>query len=75
MCDKVVDSYLLSLKFVPDWLVMSKMIEKPDNAIFSNDDISFGDLDSDIVTFFSNDIGVNSINFNNFNLDNYNFDN
>ena len=27
MWDRVVDSYLLGLKFVPDWFVMSKMIK------------------------------------------------
>ena len=36
MCDKVVDSYLFSLKFVPDWFVMSKKTEKLENAIFFN---------------------------------------
>ena len=51
MCDKAVDSYPLSLKFVPDWFVTNKIIEKLDNAEFSNDDIVFGD----IVAFFSND--------------------
>ena len=61
MYDKAVDSYLPALKFVPDWFVPSKIIEKLDHSVFSNDDIVFGDIDSDIVTFFSNDIGLNSI--------------
>ena len=39
MCDKAVDSYLLTLKFVPHWFVTSKMIEKLDSVVFSNDDI------------------------------------
>ena len=69
MCDKVVDLYLLILKFIPDWFIMCRMIEKHDNALFSNDDIVFGDIVSDIVTFFSNDIDLNSININNINLD------
>ena len=69
MCDKVVDLYLLILKFIPDWIIMCRMIEKHDNALFSNDDIVFGDIVSDIVTFFSNDIDLNSININNINLD------
>ena len=38
MCDKVVDSYLFSLKFVPDWFVMSKMTDKLENVIFFNDE-------------------------------------
>ena len=50
------------------------MIEEIDNAVFSNDDIVFGDIDSDLVTFFSNDIGRNTIKLNNINLDDDNFD-
>ena len=61
MYDKTVDSYLLALKFVLDGIVTSEMIEKFDNAVFSNDDIVFGDIESDIVTFFRNDKGLNSI--------------
>ena len=51
MCDKAVDSYLLAVKFVPDWFVLSKIIEKHDNAVFSDKNIVFGDLKSD---FFYN---------------------
>ena len=40
------------------------MIEKLDYAASSNDGIVFGDIDSDVVIFFSNDIGLNSINLN-----------
>ena len=64
ICDEAVDSYLLALKFVPNCFVSCKMIEKGDNAVFSNDNIVFDDIDSDIVTFFSNDIDLNSLNFN-----------
>ena len=28
MCDKAVDIFLPTLKFVPDWFVISKMIKK-----------------------------------------------
>ena len=28
MCDKAVDIFLPTLKFVPDWFVSSKMIKK-----------------------------------------------
>ena len=68
ICYKAVDVYLLALKFVSDWFVRSKMIEKH-NAVFSNDGLVFVDIDSDIVTFFSNDIGLNNINLKNINLD------
>ena len=37
MCDKAVNCCLLALKFVPDWFVMNKMMEKLDSAVFSND--------------------------------------
>ena len=63
MCDKGVDSCLLALKFVPDWFVMNKMIEKLDSAVFFNDYIIFGDLDSDFDTFFSEDLGPHSVTF------------
>ena len=42
--------------------------------MFSNDDIVFCDIDSDIVTFFSEDIGLNRINLNNAKLDDENLD-
>ena len=52
MCDKAVDSYLLAVKFVPDWFVLSKIIEKHDNAVFSDKNIVFGDLKSDFFLQF-----------------------
>ena len=39
MCGKAADGYLLVLKFVSDWFVTCKMLEKLDGAIFSNNDI------------------------------------
>ena len=45
------------------------MIEKVGNSVFSNDDIVFGDIDSDIVTFLNNDIGLKSIKRNNIDQD------
>ena len=55
-------------------VVTSKMIEKLDSAVFSNDDKIFGDLDSDFVTFFSNDTDFSSITLDDINLDDDNFD-
>ena len=46
-----VDSYLLALKFVPDWFLTGNMDEKRDTAVFYIDYIVFGKLDSDFVTF------------------------
>ena len=48
---------------------MNKMIEKLDIALFSNGYTVFGDLNSNFVTFFSNDLGLNSIFLDNINLD------
>ena len=59
----------LALKFVPDWFVTNKMIEKLDNAVSSNDHIIFGDIDSDTATFYSNDIDLNRINLKSANHD------
>ena len=73
-CEKTIDSYLQALIFIHEWFVTSKMIEKLDNAVFSKDDKVFGDIDSFIVTFFSNDIGLNIINLRNNNLEDDNFD-
>ena len=42
MCNKAVDSSLQALKFVPDSFVTSKMLEKIDSTLFSNDYIVFG---------------------------------
>ena len=65
MCDKAVDSYLLILKLFSDWILTSKMIEKFDSGVLSNNDIVIDEIDSDFVTFFSNDIGLNSITLDN----------
>ena len=39
MCDKTGDSCLAALKFVPDWFVTSKMIKKPFNAFYVDENI------------------------------------
>ena len=49
-------------------------METLDSAVFSNEYIVFGDLDSDFVTLFNKDIGFNSIALDNINLDDDNFD-
>ena len=74
-CDKAVSFYLLALKCVSDWFALSKMIEKLDNAVFSDDYTILSDTDFDIVTFFSNDVGLNSIKLKNVNLGDDNFGN
>ena len=65
MCDKAVDSYLLAVKFNPDWFVLSTMIEKLDSAVFSDKYVVFGDLESHFVTIFSRDVVFDSISLDN----------
>ena len=60
---------LPTLKFIPDWFVKNKMLEKLDNFPFSGDDI-----DSNIVTFVSEKMElVTMIDLNNINLDDDDF--
>ena len=63
MCDEAIDTSLLALKFVPDWFVTNKMLEKLD-VVFSNDD-----MDLDDKNFSSDGIGIVTIDLNNINLD------
>ena len=58
MCKKAADACLPALKLVPDWLILSKMLE------ISNDDIELDCIDYDIVTILS-DIDINITNLNN----------
>ena len=69
LCNKTVDAFLSKLKFVTVWYVTSKMLEILVNFIFSNNDIDHDYIDSDIVTFFSDDMNINTIGLNNINLD------
>ena len=50
------------------------MIEKLDSGALSDDQIVFGDLDSDFVTFFSKSIGLNNITLDNINPSDDQFD-
>ena len=68
------DSCLVASKFDPDWSVMSKVIEKPVSAVFSEGYVFFDDLASHFVTFFSEDKDHNSINLDNINLDDDHFE-
>ena len=53
MCDEAVGDCLAALKFVPDWFVTSKMLEKLDNALHANDDILFYNEDFNKMRFIS----------------------
>ena len=69
MRDKAVDANLPTLKFVPDWFVTNKILEKLDDVAVCNDDIDLVDIDSRIVKFFSDDMGLLTKDLNNINLD------
>ena len=56
--DKTIDAFLSTLKFVPDWIVTNKILEELGNVLSFGDDIDLDDIDSDIVTFFSDDMVV-----------------
>ena len=60
---------MIILKFVPDWFVTIKMLEKRNNSIFSNDDMFFHDVDANIITFLTGHMGFNTIDLNKVNLD------
>ena len=45
MCDEPVDDCLAALKFIPDWFVRSKMLEKFHDAFNANDNILLFDED------------------------------
>ena len=54
MCHEAANLCLAALKFIPDWFVTSKILQKFDNALHANDDILFHNEDFDKVTFITN---------------------
>ena len=50
ICTETVDTYL-AFKFIPDWFIISKILEKFHGASLANDDILFFDEDFSKVTF------------------------
>ena len=74
MCDKVADDFLPKLKFVPDWLVTSKMIKTLNEDLFTNDGIIFINEGPKNVTFFGGEMVILSVDFDENNLDEVNFD-
>ena len=65
MCDTAVDDLLLALKFVLYLFITSNVIQKLDDAVFSNYDIVFGDFKSDFFAAFSNDKDFNIVTLDN----------
>lgn len=74
MCDKTVDSDIQALKSIPDCFAASNMIQKRDGAVFSNDNIVFGDLDFWFsLAMIQALIGLKSITLDDINFDDNDF--
>ena len=56
MCDEAADDCLAALELLPDLFVTSKMLEKLDNTLQTNDDILFYNEDFEKVRFIANQI-------------------
>ena len=65
MCDKDISAFLPALKFVLEWFVTNKIIQKIYNTLFENDNILFFDEDSGNVTFSSDEMGILKVDLNN----------
>ena len=73
MCDKAVVDSLATLKFISDWFVTSKMIEKLFTSLYGDKKIFYFEENSRNVVFNCNGMDILNIDLNNINLDN-NFD-
>ena len=70
MPDQATDAFLPTLQFIPaDCFAANEMLEKLNNVALSNDDIDLEDRNSNIVTFFSDSMDLNTTDLTNTNLD------
>ena len=69
MCDEAVDDCLAALKYIPDWYVTSKMLEKCD-VLHAYDDILFYNEDFNKVRFIANQKNILALDLEKVNLDN-----
>ena len=75
MCDEAIDDSLAVSKFISNWFVTSKMLEKLDNDLHTNYYILFYNQDFDKVTFIANERHILASDVDKINLDNdKNFD-
>ena len=58
MCDEVVEDCLAALRFIHNWFVTSKMLEKFHDVLLANDDTLLFDKHFSKVTFFANEVGI-----------------
>ena len=61
-------------KFVPDWFVTNKLLEKFGDLVLSNNDIDLEVIDSDIATVLCDARRLFIIDLTHINLDDNNFD-
>ena len=69
MCDKAFDHSIAALKFVPDWLVTSKIFENFHDSLVPNNDILFFYEDFSKVFFYGNGMCILGAVFDKINLD------
>ena len=70
MWDEAVDDFLIALKFIPDWFVTSKMLEKFDNALHGKNDILFYNGGFYKITFIANQKDILAVDLEKINLHN-----
>ena len=69
MCKEAVDDCLGALKFISNWFIINKMIERFHDALRANDDILFFNKDFHKVTFFANQVDILAVDLDKINLD------
>ena len=74
MSDETVDDCQAALKFIPDWFVTSKMLQKSGKPMHANNDMVFYNEDSDKVTFITNQRHILAVDLDKSDLDDNNFD-
>ena len=72
MCDEPVDYCIAALKFIPDWFVTRKMLEKVDNVLHANEYIFFYNEDFGKIIFVANQRHILAVDLDKINLDNDN---
>ena len=60
---------MLRIKFIPDWFVTNKVLEKFHDALLACDNILFFDKDLSKVTCFANEVGILVVDLDKINLD------
>ena len=69
MDDEVVNDCLIALKFAPDWLVTSKMLETFHDCLLANYDMLVLDKKFCKFTFYANQMGILGVYLDKINLD------